>query len=35
MEKGDEESLFGEILIIYQFALDRIHQLAMLGKQTS
>lgn len=35
MEKSDEESLSGEILIIYEFALDRIHQLTMLGKQIS
>lgn len=35
MAKGDEKRLSGEILIIYEFALDRIHQLTMLGKQMS
>lgn len=34
MEKRDEKSLSGEILIIYEFALDRIHQLT-IGKQMS
>lgn len=34
MEKKDEESMSGEILIIYEFALDRIHWLTS-GKQMS
>lgn len=33
MEKGDKLRLFGEISIIYEFALDGMHQHTVLAMQ--